>query len=574
MGVCYTKKENENKPNNNEIYQRSKTNDDSYINKSKKKLISIDEDEPVKKYYKSTKIRRNKIKKFGASKEKKHRKSIKDNKIKKEEIFIEEDNNSNSKKINIDVKASMLVSLIKKDPKEDYIIEKKLGEGGYGMVWRVKNKKSKLIRAMKKIKRYSNNIEDFNETKNEIETLKKMDHPNIVKIFDYYMDDDYYYLITEFCENGELYKKIIENKNGFDESSVAYIMYQIFSAVNYCHSTLNIIHRDLKPENILIDSFDKNKNLYNIKIIDFGTAKIYDKNKKEKNIIGSLYYIAPEVLEKNYNEKCDIWSCGVILYILLTGTLPFKGEGLSLLENIKKGSYSLSKPQFDIISCHAKNLIQKCLEKNPEKRISANVALSHKFFEIYNTNLLFSNVSNDKLNEILQNLINYKPKNKLQEISIAYIVHNFQSIDDIKDINKVFMSLNKSNTGKLTKKEMLYGLSKFNFKNKITLKKTVDDLFLNMDNDNNGYIEFEEFQRAGLNKNLLLSDNVLNFIFKFLDKDGSGEISLEELKTVFAIKNDDESIKYLNNIMNTIDTDNNGEISFKEFKQMMSKIIS
>ena len=116
-------------------------------------------------------------------------------------------------------------------------------------------------------------------------------------------------------------------------------MYQIFSAVNYCHS-MNIIHRDLKPENILIEKKEGKK--YSIKIIDFGTAKLYEKNKKEKKVIGSSYYIAPEVLTENYNQMCDLWSCGVILYILLSGKAPFAGKTDSIiLEKIKIGKYNM-----------------------------------------------------------------------------------------------------------------------------------------------------------------------------------------------------------------------------------------
>ena len=178
-----------------------------------------------------------------------------------------------------------------------------------------------------------------------------------MKIFEFFIEPDGYYLITEYCGGGELFDAI--KKNGcFTEPVAANIMYQIFNAINYCHQTNNIIHRDLKPENILIVNKDESTGFYNVKIIDFGTAKIYEKNKNLNKIIGSSYYIAPEVLLKNYNEKCDIWSCGVILYILLCGKVPFNGKNDSeILQKIKGGKYDLNRHPFESVSDEAKDLI-------------------------------------------------------------------------------------------------------------------------------------------------------------------------------------------------------------------------
>ena len=205
------------------------------------------------------------------------------------------------------VNSELIVGCNRNSQKDSYKIMEKLGEGSYGTVWKVKQRKTNLIRAMKKITKNTNSkSETVNEIINEIELLKKLDHPNIVKIFEFFIEPDGYYLITEYCGGGELFDAI--KKNGcFTEPVAANIMYQIFNAINYCHQTNNIIHRDLKPENILIVNKDESTGFYNVKIIDFGTAKIYEKNKNLNKIIGSSYYIAPEVLLKNYNEKCDIW---------------------------------------------------------------------------------------------------------------------------------------------------------------------------------------------------------------------------------------------------------------------------
>ena len=474
------------------------------------------------------------------------------------------------------VNSELIVNCNRNSQKDSYKIMEKLGEGSYGTVWKVKQRKTHLIRAMKKITKNTNSrSETINEIINEIELLKKLDHPNIVKIFEFFIEPDGYYLITEYCGGGELFDAI--KKNGtFSEPVAANIMYQIFNAINYCHQTNNIIHRDLKPENILIVSKDESTGFYTVKIIDFGTAKIYEKNKNENKIIGSSYYIAPEVLMKNYNEKCDIWSCGVILYILLSGRAPFTGQkDGDVLQKIKQGHYDLKRKPFDKISMEAKDLIKKCLEMNKNRRISAKEALNHPWFAKNNTKAYFCQVTDYFLQKTIENIRNYKPKNKIQELALTYLVHNLPELDEIKLINKIFNLFNTNNNGKLTKEETKEGLNKYlfhNYKNKIQIEKQTEEIFKRIDNDNNGFIECEEFARAGLDKNIFRAPNVLKFAFEFIDKDHSGEITIDELKEVFHIT-EVEEVAMLKELIRSMDQDSNGQISYKEFQDMMLKII-
>ena len=158
----------------------------------------------------------------------------------------------------------------------------------------------------------------------EINILKDLDHPNIMKVFEFFCNKNAIFIINELCTGGELFDKIVEVKH-FSENVAADIMIQLFSAVGFCHEQ-GVIHRDLKPENILIETQqEKLKEFFHIKIIDFGTCEILQRNKMLKEQIGTSFYIAPEVLNNSYNEKCDLWSCGVILYILLCGAPPFYG---------------------------------------------------------------------------------------------------------------------------------------------------------------------------------------------------------------------------------------------------------
>ena len=172
-----------------------------------------------------------------------------------------------------------------------------------------------------KVLRKSNMDEDEKKMLfNEIHILKNLDHPNIVKMYESFEDEKRYYIVTEICKGGELFDEIIA-RGKFTEKDAAVLMKQVLSCVNYCHKN-NIVHRDLKPENVLLEA---NKDFDQIKIIDFGTSLQFDPSKFLDEKLGTPYYIAPEVLNKKYNEKCDIWSCGVILYIILSGVPPFNG---------------------------------------------------------------------------------------------------------------------------------------------------------------------------------------------------------------------------------------------------------
>ena len=138
------------------------------------------------------------------------------------------------------------------------------------------------------------------------------------------------------CNGGELFDEIIRRKR-FSEKDAAIVMQQVLSAVLYCHEK-NIVHRDLKPENILLD--DKNTDILNTKVIDFGASQVFDANEKLTERFGTIYYISPEVLKGDYGAKCDIWSLGVILYILLCGEPPFNGDSdEKIMEKILKGKY-------------------------------------------------------------------------------------------------------------------------------------------------------------------------------------------------------------------------------------------
>ena len=399
-----------------------------------------------------------------------------------------------------------------------------------------------------------------------------MDHPNILKIFEFYSNEREYTLVTELCSMGELFDEIV-NKGPFDEKYSAYILYQILSAVNYCHK-MHIIHRDLKPENILI--VDKNKEGYiTVKVCDFGTSKIFETGAVEQHVVGSSYYIAPEVLNKNYNEKCDVWSCGVIMYILLSQRPPFGGRNdKEIMENVKKGTFDLQSPPFNKLSESGIDLINKLLTIDVDKRISAEEALNHPWFKENKSKQLFNNIKDKRtIKDLIKNLKSYRRTSVIQETALAYLVHHFPHIKDVVNACKLFNKFDHSGDGKITKDELYKGLSKIYQSS--TLEKDVDEIFKNLDMDNNGYIGYEEFVRGAVNKEYFVKPNVLKFAFRYFDKDNSGEITFDEIEELFyeSIPDKNKVHETLMAIIKEVDINNDKKISFGEFSTVMKKMI-
>ena len=467
----------------------------------------------------------------------------------------------------------LLVGKSKADPEEDYKKLNFLGEGSFASVYKVQNKFTDVICAMKVInKAFSCTIEDENEILNEINILRTMDHPGILKIFEFYSSKQNYSIVTELCPGGELFQQIID-KGPFTERYSAYVMYQIFSAVNYCHK-MHIVHRDLKPENILIVGKDR-EGLPTIKICDFGTSKMFEKGAVERKLVGSSYYIAPEVLKKHYNEKCDVWSCGVIMYILLSARPPFGGEDDNeIMERVSTGKYDLESPPFNKLSKNSIDLIKRLLTMDPEQRISAEQALNHPWFKEFKSQEIYNRINDtDTMKTLVENLKKYKRTSIIQETALAYLVHHFPQIKDVVNSCKLFNQIDKSGDGKITKAELLRGLSE-RYKSD-TLEADVEEIYKNLDMDNNGYIGYEEFVRAAVSKEYFVRDNVLRFAFRYFDKDGSGEITFDEIEALFSQSISDKTKVHetLVNIIKEVDKNNDGKINFDEFSKVMKRML-
>jgi len=230
-------------------------------------------------------------------------------------------------------------------------------------------------------------VEKQENLKTETSLLQMVDHPNIVKLIDICDTRDTLFIIMELMEGGELYDEIVKRKH-FTEKDASFIMYQLFLALDYLHKR-GIVHRDLKLENLLI----KKPGSLEIKLADFGLSKVYT-GEALQTACGTPYYVAPEILQGDgYDHKIDTWAAGVLLYVLLSGRLPFSGDSdVELFRAILETELIWKKPQFDTVSVEAKDIIQKLIIKDPKKRYDASQALEHVFLKTNNENALHTEV--------------------------------------------------------------------------------------------------------------------------------------------------------------------------------------
>ncbi|CAD8058402.1 unnamed protein product [Paramecium sonneborni] len=434
-----------------------------------------------------------------------------------------------------------------------YNFGKVLGQGAFGKVWKVTHKTTGLIRAIKQIKKSSIIKEEEQRLFSEMNILKNLDHPHIVKLFELFQDENNYYLVTEYLSGGELFDRI-KKMSSFSESIAADYIRQILLATLHCHEQ-NIVHRDLKPENIIFISEDPQSQL---KVIDFGTSRKFDNQKQMSKRLGTPYYIAPEVLGHSYTEKCDIWSCGVILYILLCGYPPFVGKTENqILDRVKLGKFTFDPEDWDTVSKEAKEFITKLLRMDPNKRLSAKQALEDPWLVKYAP-------STQVNKKVLNNLRQFQAETILKQALMSYMITQMSTQKEIQDLQEEFQRLDENNDGFLSKDELLKGYLQIQTDHKLA-EDEVERILQTIDINRSGQIDFSEFCMAAMNQEKLLSVQRVEQAFKIFDQNGDGFISKKELEAVMGDLGDD----VWNQILTDCDNNGDGQISYEEFVKML-----
>ena len=434
-----------------------------------------------------------------------------------------------------------------------YEFIKELGKGSYGQVFRCQNKETGNVYACKKMSKKK--IKNKKQFQTELNLLRTTDHPNIIKLYDIYEDSKYIYLIMEECNGGEFFDSLAKRakeKNMYTEKECARIFKQILEAVNYLHAH-GVCHRDLKPENILFSNVADDSCL---KLIDFGLSKVLDGENNMKKTVGTTFYMAPEVIQGNYNEKCDIWACGVILYIMLCGKPPFYSENEEeLKKKICSMKYNFDYPEFKKVSKDAINLIKKILT-GPDKRLSAAQILEDPWIKEN-----APHATGENLRQNWEQIEKYSKLNLVQKSIINFTAFHLTS-RETKDFVEMFKSLDENSDGVLSIDEIKKGVeqSKFGAKGDNIVK-----MFEEMDIDKNGLINYTEFISALMDYEKIKENQILE-CFNSYDTDDSGKISFKEFCDMIKPETEEEK-QDLKDLYDQFDTDGDGEISLKEFKE-------
>ena len=307
-----------------------------------------------------------------------------------------------------------------------------------------------------------------------------------------------------------------------------------------------------------------------IKIIDWGCAKTLKKKEKLHQADGTSYYIAPEVLRGDYDEKCDIWACGVIFYILLCGYPPFNGDSdEEIYEAVLKGDFEFPEEEWDSVSENAKLLIKKMLTKNPKKRLSALDSLQDVWFK---KNLEKEETDKKLAKNVLSNMRKFKKNRKLEKATISFIINQLILKEERSELEKQFKDWDTNGDGVLSREEIIKGYKKTYGK---VDENEIDNMIKSIDLDGNGVIDYNEFLSCSMNKDKILRNENLELCFKAFDLDNSGKISLNEIYAIFRRgAKEGEDLEAFKEMINDADENGDGEISLEEFKDIMKKFFN
>ncbi|KAM7506255.1 hypothetical protein LguiB_005159 [Lonicera macranthoides] len=421
------------------------------------------------------------------------------------------------------------------DIREHYSLGKELGRGQFGVTYNCMENETGLAYACKSIlKRKLVNKNDKEDIKREVHIMQHLSgQPNIVEFKGCYEDRHSVHLVMELCAGGELFDRIIAEGH-YSERAAARICRQIVNVVHMCHF-MGVMHRDLKPENFLLSTKSEGSR---IKATDFGLSVFIEEGKVYRDIVGSAYYVAPEVLRRSYGKEIDIWSAGVILYILLSGVPPFWA---AMAVNIEKRERPCPKDA----------------DTGPKKE---------DYFISNHPWLREGGEASDKPidSAVLSRLKQFRAMNKLKKLALKVIAESL-SEEEIKGLKAMFKNIDTDKSGTITYEELKSGLARLGSK---LSEAEVQQLMEAADVDGNGTIDYIEFITATMHRHKLETDEHLLKAFRFFDKDDSGFITMDELES--AMKEygmgDEATIK---EIISEVDTDNDGKINYEEFCTMM-----
>lgn len=435
--------------------------------------------------------------------------------------------------------------------------DKVLGMGHFGSVRLCSLHKDPSIKYVVKTIPKEKILKDLHVVKRELELLRSLSHPNIIKFYETYNDAKFFHIVMEYCSGGDLFERISRSGH-LSEEEAAFTMRKVFLGVSYLHDQ-SVCHRDIKPENLL---YSKNSDDAEIKIIDFGLSRKFGESEVLTTMVGSPMYVAPEVISGKYNHLCDNWSLGVTLYILLLGKPPFFANSkIELLKLIAKGEWTWPAAAANL-SDQAKDLITKLLVVDVGKRITSKQALNHPWFALSEKK---QGDTHELSDDVITQLKSYSHTKRFKREALKVVLRMLDE-KEIKRLRDAFRLIDTGNTGTITVPELTQAMKDLGYKE---TEHQISDLVNDMAYQGKQEINYTEFIAAMINEKRILTKEKLWAVFQHFDTDSTSFITKENLVQAMARSGRKLQDEDLNEMMKEIETKHEGKISFEEFCQMM-----
>jgi len=394
------------------------------------------------------------------------------------------------------------------------------------------------------------------ELENELKLLKALDHPNIIKVYETFELKNRKAIVMELCSGGDLYKR-----HPYSEKQAAKIVKECLSAISYLHSH-NVIHRDVKYENIMFESDAPNAQ---VKLIDFGLSKSFlRKNDVMTERVGTLYTMSPQVLQGVYTAQADLWSLGIVAFMLLSGSdPPFQGRTPEeTVSKVIRAKVEFKGKIWHTRSAESKEFISSLLKVDPQLRLTAVEALKNPWLS-KEINLSDTKPNPELVSDVAKNLVNYAACNDLKKVALNIIAKR-SNADEIFELRKVFGDYDRENTGSISLQEFMEALGESGYYTAEEMKT----IFNEVDVNHNGIIMYTEFLAAALETQGRIAERRIVEAFDVLDEDHSGFISAMNLRKILG---PDCSDDYIAGIIKSADSNGDGQIDYGEFKDQFEK---
>ncbi|XP_041996856.1 calcium-dependent protein kinase 13-like isoform X2 [Salvia splendens] len=453
---------------------------------------------------------------------------------------------------------AVLTDAEKENIEEKYLVDRELGRGEFGVTYLCIERETREMLACKSIsKRKLRTAVDVEDVRREVAIMKHLpQNSSIVSLKEAREDDNAVHLVMELCEGGELFDRIVA-RGHYTERAAAAVTRTVVEVVQLCHKH-GVIHRDLKPENFLFSNKKENSPL---KAIDFGLSIFFKPGERFSEIVGSPYYMAPEVLRRNYGPEIDIWSAGVILYIMLCGVPPFWAESeQGVAQAIIRGKIDFEREPWPSISDSAKSLVRQMLEPDPKLRLTAQQVLEHPWL------LNAKKASNVPLGDVVKSrLKQFSLMNRFKRKALR-VIADFLSNEEVEGIKDIFARIDTDSDGIVSTDELKAGLKNSNSQ---MTETEIQMLIEAVDANGKGTLDYGEFLAISLHLQKISNNEHLHKAFSYFDKDGNGYIEPGELRDALKEDGEDDSADVANDIFQEVDRDKDGLISYDEFVAMM-----